>query len=127
MYYFVYHINTIALYRQEKSTLLINESKRIDNPRVKIVKCVGAKTRDEKSVERLQKQNDGRNFQYAKLSVIDLVLTDRRNLLGSQPKSACGKSSSCRFSFSAARNAITKATEYVNFGFSFRILVFFPF
>ena len=34
----------------------MNESKRIDNPRVKIVKCVGAKTRDEKSVERLQKQ-----------------------------------------------------------------------
>ena len=59
MYYFVYHINTIALYRQEKSTLLINESKRIDNPRVKIVKCVGTKTRDEKSVERLQKQTMG--------------------------------------------------------------------
>ena len=34
----------------------MNESKKIDNPRVKIVKCVGAKTRDEKSVERLQKQ-----------------------------------------------------------------------
>ena len=59
MYYFVYHINTIALYRQEKSTLLMNESKRIDNLRVKIVKCVGAKTRDEKSVERLQKQTMG--------------------------------------------------------------------
>ena len=59
MYYFVYHINTIALYRREKSTLLMNESKRIDNPRVKIVKCVGAKTRDEKSVERLQKQTMG--------------------------------------------------------------------
>ena len=27
----------------------------------------------------------------------------------------------------AARNAITKATKYVIFGFSFRILVFFPF
>ena len=37
----------------------MNESKRIDNPRVKIVKCVGAKTRDEKSVERLQKQTMG--------------------------------------------------------------------
>ena len=59
MYYFVYHVNTIALYRQEKSTLLMNESKRIDNPRVKIVKCVGAKTRDGKSVERLQKQTMG--------------------------------------------------------------------
>ena len=31
------------------------------------------------------------------------------------------------FLFSAARNAITKATEYVTFGFSFCILVFLPF
>ena len=54
MYYFVYHINTIALYWQEKSTLLLNES--------------------------------------------------------------------CRFLLSAARNAITKATEFVTFSFSFRIL-----
>ena len=37
------------------------------------------------------------------------------------------KSSSCRFSFSAERNANNKATEYVTFGFSFSILVFFPF
>ena len=59
MYYFVYHINTIALYWQEKSTLLLNES--------------------------------------------------------------------CRFLLSAAWNAITKATEYVTFSFSFRILVFLPF
>ena len=27
MYYFVYHINTIALYRQEKPTTLMNENK----------------------------------------------------------------------------------------------------
>ena len=32
-------------------------------------------------------------------------------------KSARGKSSSCRFSFSAARNAITKATDYSAFSF----------
>ena len=37
------------------------------------------------------------------------------------------KSSSCQFSFSAERNANTKATEYVTFGFSFTMLVFFPF
>ena len=35
----------------------------------------------------------------------------------SATKSACGKSSSCRFSFSAARNAITKATDYSAFSF----------
>ena len=56
-----------------------------------------------------------------------MVLTDRRNLLGKRPKSACGESSNCRFSFSAARNAITKVTEYVTFGFSFLTLVFFPY
>ena len=46
MYYFVilfvYHINTRALYCQEKSTLLKNENKRIGNLRKKIVECVGA-------------------------------------------------------------------------------------
>ena len=33
MYYFVYHINTIAIYWQERSFLFTNEDKRIDNPR----------------------------------------------------------------------------------------------
>ena len=62
-----------------------------------------------------------------KFSVIDLVLTDRRNLSGTRPKSVCGKSSGCRFSFSAARNALTKATDFVTFGFSFLTsLVSFP-
>ena len=62
-----------------------------------------------------------------KFSVIDLVLTDRRNLSDTRPKSACGKSSSSRFSFSAVRNAITKVTDFVTFGFSFRTcLVFSP-
>ena len=41
MYYFVYHINTIALYWQEKPTSLMNENKWIDNPRITIVECVG--------------------------------------------------------------------------------------
>ena len=68
------------------------------------------------------KINNGRNCQYYKFLVIDLGLTDR-NLSGTRPKSACGKSSRCRFLFSVARNAITKVTEYFNFGFSFRILV----
>ena len=65
-------------------------------------------------------------FNIQKLSVIDFVLTDTRNLPGKRPKSACGKSSNCRFLFSAARISITKAAEYVALDF-FRILVFFPF
>ena len=48
MYYIVYYINTIALYRQEKPTSLMNENKRISHPRIQIVKCVGAKAQDEK-------------------------------------------------------------------------------
>ena len=73
------------------------------------------------------KNNNGRNFQFTKFSSIDFVLTDRRSLSGKRPKSASGKSSNCRFAFSAERNGNTKATEYVTFGFSFSILVFLPF
>ena len=73
------------------------------------------------------KTNNGPNFQYRKLSVIKLVLTDGRNLSGSRPKSAYGKYFSARFPFSAARNFFINDTEYVGFGFFFfRILVFFP-
>ena len=42
MYYFVYHINTIALYWEEKPTSLMNENKWIDNLRITIVEYVGA-------------------------------------------------------------------------------------
>ena len=42
-------INTVALDRQEKSTLLMNENNRIDNPQIKIVKCVGPKAQDKKN------------------------------------------------------------------------------
>ena len=110
MYYFVYHINTIALYCQQKSTLLMNENKRIDNPLIK---------KTLKSFDVLEMEtNNGPNFQYTKLSVIYVVLSDRRNISGTRPKSAGGKSFSCRFSFPAARNAITKAVSLFVFWFS---------
>ena len=54
MFYFVYHINTIALYWQEKSTLSMNENKRIDIPN-KNRKVRGC-TQDENMDESLQKQ-----------------------------------------------------------------------
>ena len=72
------------------------------------------------------KTKNGPNFQYRKLSAIQLVHTDGRNHSGSRPKSAYGKSFSARFPFSAARNFIINDTEYLGFGFLFRILVFFP-
>ena len=68
------------------------------------------------------KNNYGRNFQFTKFTFIDFVLTDSRSLSGKRPKSASGKSSSCRFSFSDERNANTKATEYATFGFYFSLL-----
>ena len=48
MNYFAYHINTIALYWQEKPTSSMNENEWIDNPRITIVECVGANSQDEK-------------------------------------------------------------------------------
>ena len=48
MYYFVYHIDTIALHWQEKQTSLANENKWIDNPRITIVQSAGTKSQDEK-------------------------------------------------------------------------------
>ena len=48
MYYFVYHINTIALYWEEKPTSLMNENKWIDNPRIIIIECVGTNSYDGK-------------------------------------------------------------------------------
>ena len=60
-------------------------------------------------------------------NLLNFVLTDRRSLSAKWPKSARGKSSSYRFSFSAEGNANIKATEYVTFSFSSNILVFFPF
>ena len=73
------------------------------------------------------KNNNRRNFQFTKFSFMDFVLTDRRSLSGKRPKLASGKSLRSQFSFSAASNAITKATEYATFDISFLILVFFPF
>ena len=34
LYYFVYHMNTVALYWEEKPNSLMNENKLIDNPRI---------------------------------------------------------------------------------------------
>ena len=52
---------------------------------------------------------------------------DRRSLSGKRPNSACGKSSSCRYSFTAERSVNTNATEFVTFGFSLCRLVFFSY
>ena len=86
----------------------MNENKRINDRWIKIVKCVGAKAQDEKMRWNTTKTNNGRSFQYTKFSVIDLVLTDKRNISDTRAKSACGKFSSYRFSFSAISNTRNK-------------------
>ena len=45
MYYFIYYINTIVLYRQEKPIILKTKNKGI---RMKITQWVGAKAQDGK-------------------------------------------------------------------------------
>ena len=122
MYYFVYHINTIALYWEEKPTSLMNENKWIDNPRITIVECGRWLLRWQNVLNHDYKNNYGRNFQLKKFTFIDFVLTDSRSLSGKRSNSASGKSSNCRFSFSDERNANTKATEYATFGFYFSLL-----
>ena len=127
IYYFVYHISTIAFHLEEKPTSLINKNKWIENPQNNRGVRWRWLLRWKNTLNHDHKNNYGRNFRFTKFSLIVFVLTNRRSLSGKRPKSASGKSSNCRFSFSAERNANTKATEYATFGFSFSILVFFLF
>ena len=105
MYSIVFYINTVGLYWQEKSTLLINKKHRIHNPRKKSRKArrqfSAIRLKMKKRFESVQKQTMGITF----------------NLLVTRPKSANGKFSTCRFFFSAARKAAEKkATKYQTFG-----------
>ena len=114
--FFFYHINTIALYWQEKSTISMNINVRIDTP-YKIVKCVRALTM-KTYVESLQKQTMSPICNIQNSQWLHWYLPSEDIF------QACCKSVSCWFSFSAERNAITEATEYIIFVFSFHILVF---
>ena len=121
----VYYINTITLYLQEKSTSLMNENKGIDNPRIKIGKYVGAKAQDKTCVETIQKRTMGLIFNIQNSPVIDFVLTDARNLFRYPAKIRLRQIS--QLSIFSREKCITKAIEFVMFGFSFRILVSLPF
>ena len=106
----------------------MNENEKINNPRIKIVKCVGAKLSLtwKNALEKYTKTNDRHNFQYTKFSIIDLVLTDEEIFQVHGQNRPVGNLPVVVFILSRD-NAISKATEYVKFGFSFRILIFFPF
>ena len=65
---------------QEKSTLLMNEIKGSTFGRIKIVKSAGS-LKTKTCVGSLQKKKKiGPNFQYAKFSVIELVLTKKKEI-----------------------------------------------
>ena len=114
-YYFIFYINSIiAFYCQEKSTLLTNENRRIDNSQIKIVKW-GSRWKN------------ALNHYKTKMGVMSINKILSYWLLSFWEKFACGKSSSSWCSLSVARNVIAKATEYASFGFSFCVLVFHPF
>ena len=81
--FFVYHISTTALYWQEKSTFLMNENKRINNPWIRVVKCVDA-FKMKTSVESLQKQTVGLIFNIKKSQLLNWSLLTEKNLSGTR-------------------------------------------
>ena len=103
VFYFVYNINTIALYLEEKPTSLINENKWLDNPRITIVQCVGANSSDGKMRWLLITKTT---------MVVNFNLKNSHWLTLSSPTEEVfqvnGKSSSCWFSFSAEFYVIKK-------------------
>ena len=83
MYYFVYYINTIALYWKGKPISLTNKNKEIDNSPIKIAQWVNAEgPKWKNALNHDYKNNYGRNFQCTIFSFIDFVFTDWRNLSG---------------------------------------------
>ena len=81
---FVYHINTTALYWHIKSTFLMNENKRINNPWIRVVKCIDA-LKMKTSVESLQKQTVGLIFNIKKKSqLLNRSLPTEKNLSGTR-------------------------------------------
>ena len=106
----------------------MNENKRIDNPQIKIVKCVGAKVQDEKCIKTLQKQTMGVIFNMQNSQVLNWPLsTEEIFQVNDQNRPVANLPVVDFRSQTREISAITKATEYRTFGFSFRILVFFPF
>ena len=80
MYYFVYYINTIALYWKEKPTSLTNKNKEIDNSPIKIAQWVNAEgPKWKNALNHDYKNNYGRNFQCTIFSFIDFVWNAEKN------------------------------------------------
>ena len=129
VHYFVYYINTIALYRQEKSILLSNEKNNPHFPKIinkTSLSTLAIRLKMKKCVESLQKQKIGATFNLQNSQLLTLSLPIEEFFSGTRRKSACDKCSRCRFSFSAARNAITIVSKFVIFWFFFSYFGFLP-
>ena len=105
----------------------IQNSPVIENPRIKIGKYIGAKAQDKTCVETIQKRTMGLIFNIQNSPVIDFVLTDARNLFRYPAKIRLRQISQLSIFVISREKCITKAIEFVTFGFSFRILVSLPF
>ena len=125
MYYFVYHINTIALYCQEKPTSLMNENKWINNPQITSVKCVGANCQDGKRHWiTITKTTMVVIFNLPNSHLLNLSspteevfqVKDQNRLVANLPVV------NFHYHYYYYYHANTKATEYVTFGF-FLLLV----
>ena len=93
---------------------------------IKIVKCVGA-LKMKKCVESLQKQTVGLIFNIRNSQLLTWSLPTEQFLQIHGESHPVANLLDVNFRSQPRENAITKATEYVAFGFSFRILVFLPF
>ena len=104
----------------------MNENKRIASPGIKIVKSVGDKALDEKCVETIQSQTMCVIFNTQNSQLVTWSLPTEKSFRYTAQNRPVANLSIVDFLPLAARNAISKATAYVTFGFSFHILVFFP-
>ena len=103
----------------------MNENKRIASPWIKIVKSVGDKALDEKCVETIQSQTMCVIFNTQNSQLVTWSLPTEFFQVHGQNRPVANLSI-VDFLPLAARNAISKAAEYVTFGFSIHTLVFFP-
>ena len=92
---------------RRKAYFSIKWKLRFHDPRKKIVNRVRDKAQDEKMRRTITETDDRRIFFSQNSQLLTFSLSTKEIFSCTRPKSAYGKSPSCRFSFSAARNTIT--------------------
>ena len=90
----------------------------------KVVNRTAIRLKMEKMRWTITETDNGRSFLFTKFSVIDFLLTDKRNIF--MYTAEIGLWQIFQLSISATRNTITQVKD-LTLGFSFRILFYFPF